>query len=399
MRLFLTSILAIAVGAYSGASFFFYEQEKWARAPEELDLASALRVRHPGATLGVVRHAIESNDFSDELRPYLHRTLREAPASYQSTFLLAAFLANRMEAPELTERAFETTLELSPSNGRLRLAYAQWLLTPKSGAPRLRAVSPPAGNEPIDARQRGLKHLVLAMKLEPDLVPNALKLVAWSGVPADRWRDMTPETVRARKELTLVLSRTGHRSQALELLAETAEWAPDREFFFDATRWAFQWNAPTVALTVGQKWLRQEERIGLLGVHFARAALVIARAHLEIGRPHEAYETFSAALAKVQRHRGASSPASVELLRGMGYQYLKLEQTVMAESLLLKATKAAPHDPDSRLGLARAYRKAGDRRASIDSYREVLRLHPKNPQADRELRQLLLLGEPPPEGS
>ena len=71
----------------------------------------------------------------------------------------------------------------------------------------------------------------------------------------------------------------------------------------------------------------------------------------------------------------------------------------MAESLLLKATEAAPRDPDSRLGLARVYRKAGNRRASIESYREALRLHPQNPQADRELKQLLLLSEPPAEGS
>ena len=252
MRFFLTSILALVAGAYGGASFFFYQQEKWARSPEEVDLTSDQGLRHPEATLGVARHAIESNDFSDRIRPYLRRSLKEAPASYQSPFLLAAFLANRLEAPELTERAFEAALELSPSNGRLRLAYAQWLLTPKFGAPRLIGDSSSNWDESSDARRRGLDHLALAMKLEPDLVPASLKLVAWSEVPANKWSDLTPGTVSARKHLVQALDGLGHRDEASDLLAETLESASERQFFIDAARWAFEWNAPAIALHAGQ---------------------------------------------------------------------------------------------------------------------------------------------------
>ena len=399
MRFVLTSILAVVAGAYAGASFFFYEQERWARSPSEIDLGANLRLRHPEATLGLTRHAIESKDFSSRIRPYLRQSLKEAPASYQSPFLLAAFLANRLEERELSERAFEAAIELSPTNGRLRFTYAQWLLTPRLEPLRIRKVASQSSDQSGDAHRRGLGHLALAMKLEPDLVPSSLKLVAWSGVPADRWRDLTPETVPARKELALALAGSGHRTEALNVLAEVLESASERELFFDAARWAFEWNAPAIALRTGQEWLEQEDRSGRVGTHFARAALVIARAHLELGQPERAYEAFSEALKKVERHAGVSSSASVGLLRGMGYQYLKAEQAVMAESLLLKATEAAPHDPDIRLGLARAYRKTGNRRASIESYREVLRLNPRHSQADRELRQLLLLNKPSAEGS
>ncbi len=399
MRFVLTSILAIVAGAYAGASFFFYEQESWARFPSEIELESSPRLRHPEATLGLTRHAIESKNFSGSILPYLRQSLKEAPASYQSPFLLAAFLANRLEERELTERAFEATIELSPSNGRLRFAYAQWLLTPRVEPLRIEKVASRRSDEFGDARRRGLGHLALAMKLEPDLVPASLKLVAWSGVPADKWRDLTPETVPARKELALALARSSHRTEALDVLAGVLESASEREFFFDAARWAFEWNAPAIALRTGQEWLEQEDRSGRAGRDFARAALVVARAHLELGQPERAYEAFSEALKKVERHAGASSSASVELLRGMGYQYLRADQVVMAESLLLKATEAAPNDPDSRLGLARVYRKAGKRRASIEAYREVLRLHPQHSQADGELRQLLLLNKPSAEGS
>ena len=91
MRFVLTSILAIVAGAYAGASFFFYEQESWARFPSEIELESSPRLRHPEATLGLTRHAIESKNFSGSILPYLRQSLKEAPASYQSPFLLAAF--------------------------------------------------------------------------------------------------------------------------------------------------------------------------------------------------------------------------------------------------------------------------------------------------------------------
>ncbi len=390
MRFLLGGLLILLAAFYAATASYFYQQEVWGRAPVEVGDVSADRLRHPDATLGVVRRAIESGDFSNPVEAYLLQSLSEAPASYQSSFLLAAFLANRLEDHERTELAFDTALGLFPANGRLHLSYAQWLLSSQSGAPRWMDMGGPVREEGPALRERALSHLRVAAYLQEDLVPTSLKWLAWSGVPSSEWQVLVPDTLSAKGQLARALADSGNRKKALGVLTSTIRSASGKRFFYDAAEWAFEWGAPAVALEAGKRWLGQERDADRAGIQFAQAALLVARARLELGEPKAAYQVFEEALATIEAETEASSPAKLELLAGMAHLYLKVDQPVMAQSLLLKATELAPQDAKVWLALARAYRKAGNEALSIQSYREVLRLQPENPQAERELRSLLL---------
>lgn len=388
MRLFLTTLLVLFVGLYVAAAFYFYQQESWARVPVQVGNVSAERLRHPNAILGTVRDAIDSGKLSNPVEPYILRSLSEAPASYQSPFLLAAFLANRLEDPERTDRAFDAAIRLFPANGRLHLSYAQWLLPPKTGAARWRSEGA-VPDESEAYRERALGHLRMAAQLQADLAPTTLKWLAWSGVPSSKWEEFVPETLSARADLAWALEASGYRTEAVEVLSSTMRSTTDERFLYKAAQWAFDWDAPEVALEVGTRWL-EEDREGRTGIQFARAALLVARAHLAQGKPKLAYAVFEDALVTIEADTEVSSAAKLELLAGMAHLYSKADQPLMAQSLFLEATKLAPHDANVWLALARAYRKAGNETLSIRSYREVLRLQPKNLQAERELRPLLL---------
>ena len=79
MRFLLGGLLIFLAAVYAATASYFYQQESWARAPVEVGVVSADRLRHPDATLGIVRHAIESGDFSNPIEPYLLQSLSEAP--------------------------------------------------------------------------------------------------------------------------------------------------------------------------------------------------------------------------------------------------------------------------------------------------------------------------------
>jgi tetratricopeptide (TPR) repeat protein len=217
-----------------------------------------------------------------------------------------------------------------------------------------------------------------------------LKLLAWSGVPSSEWKGFVPDTLSTKGQLARALADSGNRREALGVLTSTIRSTSEKRFLENAAVWAFDWGAPAVALEAGKRWLEQERDAGRAGIQFARATLLVARAHLELGEPKPAYQVFEEALATIESEAEASAPANLELLAGMAYLYLKVDQPIMAQSLLLKATELAPHDATFWLALARAYRKAGSEELSIQSYREVLRLQQENPQAERELRRLLL---------
>ena len=129
MRLLLILLFSAAGALYSVAAFHAYREETFARttATDRLPEDAV----HPEANLRVIREAIETRDYTDRLLPRLERALDEAPSFYQPPLLLAAFRANRLELPEQTARSFEAALSRFPSNGRLHLMYAEWLLTPR----------------------------------------------------------------------------------------------------------------------------------------------------------------------------------------------------------------------------------------------------------------------------
>ena len=389
MARFLLSTFLIALALlYAAAASHFYEQERWARTPVAAGAVAAERMRHPDAVLGTVREAIEAGNLSDPIESYIGRALGEAPASYQSSFLLAAFLANRLEDPERTELAFETALRFFPANGRLHLSYAQWLLTSQAGAPRW-TVEQRTVEEGRVLRERALRHLETATRLQEDLVPDTLRWLVWSRVPSSEWEAFVPDTASARVQLARALKDAGDRPKALEVLTAVIRSTSDERFLEDTARWAFAWKAPAVAREAGERWLALEREMDRSGARFAGAALVVARAHLELGDPNNAYHVYSEAMAAIEREAPKSSMVRLDLLVGMANAYLNTNQPIMAESLLLEATKSAPGDASIWLALARAYRKAGKADLSIRSYREVLRIQPGNRQAEQELQPLL----------
>jgi Tfp pilus assembly protein PilF len=113
-----------------------------------------------------------------------------------------------------------------------------------------------------------------------------------------------------------------------------------------------------------------------------------------LGDLESAYEVVRDALEEMEKQPRSSRMARLELLNGMGYEYLRVRKTVLARSLFLKARSLAPYHAASSLGLARAYRGEGDRKAAIEQYRRVLKLERHNVEAKRELKKLLT--ETPP---
>ncbi len=77
-------------------------------------------------------------------------------------------------------------------------------------------------------------------------------------------------------------------------------------------------------------------------------------------------------------------------MNGMGYEYLRQGQTVLARSAFLKARALAPSHLDSSLGLARTYRRTGDLKSAIEQYRRVLELDRTHVAAKKELETLLV---------
>jgi tetratricopeptide (TPR) repeat protein len=227
------------------------------------------------------------------------------------------------------------------------------------------------------------------MDLEPELVPTGLKLLRWIGSPPADWARWVPETLEAKRHLIIALSDSGHQNDAIQLLESTVRSTADKRFLFEAARRAFEWNAPGLALEAAQRWLEEELRSKKAGPDLAQATLMVARAHLELGEPEPAYRVFRDVLKEMERDSDASRNASLELLTSMGYLYLKAGQTVMAQSLFLKATNVAPHDTAALLGLARTYRRAGNEADAIRCYREILRLRPDDTEIEQELRDLL----------
>jgi Tfp pilus assembly protein PilF len=80
-------------------------------------------------------------------------------------------------------------------------------------------------------------------------------------------------------------------------------------------------------------------------------------------------------------------------MNGMGYEYLRLGQTMLARSMFLKARSLAPYHAEAWLGLARTYRREGDRRSATEHYEKALALDGKDAVARRELQELLSSGD------
>ncbi len=380
MRFILIGALAFAVTGYGRSAFYFYEQDLLGEAPEIVRMGLPSVIQHPEAVLGVIRNAFNSGDYSDKLLPYLDQALREAPSFYQSTLLPTVYRANRVDNPELIRSGFDASVRRFPANGRLHLTYARWLLASKSSVPE----------EASESIRLAQTHLEKALLLEEDLVQQGLTHIRWSGVPVAEWVSLLPDSLPARRQLLQTLVRSGYRAEAVALLENMLESSTEMELLRSAAGWALRWGDPQLALRAALRWQEEERASGKDGIQLARATLQVVKANIALDAPDAAHRIYLETLKEMGEQSRSSRPAKLALMNGMGYEYLRQGQTVLARSAFLKARALAPSHLDSSLGLARAYRRTGDLKSAIEQYRRVLELDRAHVAAKKELETLLV---------
>ena len=384
MRLALLSLFIAAGALYSAAAWRSYREDVNARSGRENPPPDGFK--HPEANLRILREAIETNDYTDRLLPHLERSLEEAPSFYQPPLLMAAFYANRLERPELTRRSFEAALARFPSNGRLHLSFADWLLAPRATAP-YRAFRNEVGPE---SQALALDRLESATALEPDLTRQALNLMLRFQVPVVEWADRLPRSEATRALILDAVDRAPadpveRRSLLLEFLesAETIE-LPQRIAYYAA-----KWGEPALALRAAMSWRESAIEAGA-GREIVRSTVAAAHHLLKSGDSDGAYRLLRETLTIIEE-RSLPSESALELLCLLADDYRNRRQHAMAQGLYSEAVALSPYYAPAYLGLARNYRALGDLENARLELEELIGFDPSNADAAREIEELAKL--------
>lgn len=383
MRLALLVPFVASAALYGFGAVYFWEQERLAQSLVEARETPLEALHHPEATLALVRESFDANDYSPNVQLLIERSVRQLPAFYQSPLHIAVYHANRFEEPGRTLRAFEAAVRRYPSNGRLRLDHARWLLMAPSLLPPIEDTNPQGRAR--DLSREGEMELGLALWLEPELTRAGLETLRRRKVPAERWLQIVPDTVEARRQLVAALAESGERNGALALLRELVPRYVDARHFRQAAAWALSWGDPELALEAVERWQKLGPAARAFGIEPHEAGLLAARAYLATGDAEAGYETFRATLELVE----PSSRWGLKLLCAMGEEYLRRQQVVLAESIFSEAATYAPAFPDAVLGLARTYDRTGRIDEAVERYDELLRIDPDHAVGWRELGSLL----------
>lgn len=385
MRLLVLSLVTLAGALYVFAALEVYREE--ARARELPAAAGDEPSLHPEANLRRLREAFASEEYTDELEPYLEHALAQAPTFYQPPFLLAAFYANRLEQPELIESSFEAALARFPSNGRLHLTYAEWLLTPRTSAPYRLYRADDTGTSYDEARERAIQHVAQATALEPDLARRSLDVLLRFRVPMSTWTDVLPDDETTRRLVLHAADRAGgDRETRVGLLTTYLAEAQSGATLRAVVRYARKWEEAEIALSASERW-HELALEGGAGPELTRATLALARELLDEAASDQAFRVMRDTLTAMEERGFAED--SAELLVGMGDLYLARAQLAMAQSLFTEAATRFPAHAPAYLGLAHVHRRAGDREAAIAELRRVLELNPQNNQARSLLDAML----------
>ncbi len=384
MRLALLVLFLAASAIYTGAAWHSYREETNARTASGTPPPDGFK--HPEANLRILRNAIETNDYTDRLLPHLERSLEEAPSFYQAPLLMAAFYANRLERPDLTRRSYEAALARFPSNGRLHLTYAEWLLIPRATLP-YRSFRSEAGPE---SRELALERLASATALEPDLTRQALNLMLRFQVPVDEWADRLPRSESTEALVLDTVDRTpGDRNVRARLLTEFLATAATLELRQRIAYYAEKWGEPELTRLAAAKWRDAAVDAGN-GREIVRATHAIARHFLGSGDSERAYQLLRETLT-ILEERSLPSESALELLCLVGDEYRRLRQYAMAQGLYSEAAALSPYYAPAYLGLARNYRALGDLESARRELEEVIGFDPSNADAGRELEELTKL--------
>ena len=381
MRLALLFLFLAASAIYTGAAWHSYREELGAR--EGRASVPPEGFQHPEANLRVLREAIESDDYTDGLVPHLERSLEEAPSFYQPPLLMASFYANRLERPDLARRGFEAALARFPSNGRLHLTYAQWLLTPRATAP-YRSFRDEAGPE---SRQLALDRLESATSLEPDLTGQALGLMLRFQVPVADWAGRLPRSEATNALILATVDRApADREERRRLLAEFLETASTLELASRIFQYADRWGEPELALRAAMKWREAALQAGD-GGQIVRSTVALTRHDLGSGDSEGAYRLLRETLSAIEE-RSLPSEDALELLCLVADEYGRRGQTAMAQALYTEAAALSPYYAPAYLGLARNFRALGDLENARRELEELLAFDPSNTEAAKELQAI-----------
>ncbi len=384
MRLAL-SLLVLAAGAvYTGAAWHSYREEVNARSdgrsPPREDF------RHPEANLRILRDAIAASEYTDRLLPHIERSLEEAPSFYQPPLLMAAFYANRLERPDLIRRSFEAALERFPSNGRLHLTYAEWLLAPRASLP-YRVYRGEGGP---DTRSLALERIETATRLEPDLTRQALDLMLRFQVPVAEWAERLPRSETTKSLMLDTVDRTpGDGGTRARLLSEFLDTASTIELQKQIVYYAGRWQELDLAHDAAVKWRETSIAAGD-GREIVRATLTLGRDLLGSGDSERAYGLLRETLTTLEE-RSLPTENALELLCRLADEYRNARQYAMAQGLYSEAVAMSPYYAPGYLGLSRNYRALGDLENARRELEEVIEFDPSNADAVRELEELLKL--------
>jgi tetratricopeptide (TPR) repeat protein len=296
---------------------------------------------------------------------------------------MASFYANRLEQPELTRKSFEAALARFPSNGRLHLTYAEWLLLPRATAP-YRSFR----NESVlDARGLALDHIESATSLEPDLTQQALNLMLRFQVPISEWVDRLPPSEETNALLLHVMDRApGNLDMRRKLLVQFLESATTTELLRWVTQFGEKWGEPALSLRAAERWREKAIESGASD-ELVRSTVALARMALASGNSDSAYRLLRETLSTIEA-RGLPTESALELLCRIGDEYQRRRQHAMAQGLYSEAIAMSSYHAPAYVGLARNYRALGDLENARREIDEVLRFDPSNADAARELEQL-----------
>jgi Tfp pilus assembly protein PilF len=383
MRATLVFLFLTGSAFYGGAAWYSYLEDQTARDRATL-APSEDAFRHPETNLRILREALDRGDYTDRLVPHLERSFDEAPSFYQPPLLMAAFYANRLERPDLVQRSFEAALGRFPSNGRLHLTYAQWLLTPRPNAP-YRAFRDPTGPE---SRKLALERLGSATSLEPELTRQALGLMLRFQVPVAEWAHRLPRTERTQSIILDTLDRSAEdREVRSRSLSDFLAGASTLELARNVAHYGEKWGEPELAREAASRWRE-------LAIQAADAREIVrstgteARHLLARGESNRAYRLLRETLT-VLEERSLSRESALELLCLLADEYRNRRQHAMAQGLYSEAAAISPHYAPAYLGLARNYRALGDVRSARLELDRILEFDPGNEEAQRELSQIL----------
>lgn len=380
-------VALVFLGLYASLAFDFYRQERWAHEPLEAWGVDVERVKHPEATLGLLRYQLDDPRYRGRQLPLLNQALRQAPSFYQSAFLLAAHRARTMEPAVRVRAPFEAALSRYPTNGRLHLAYAEFLLEARGTLDGWQGAENAEGL--VDPLPRAEEAMRRAMELEPNLAMQAMNALIAFHVPPNRWREVVTDDPMVQRSLIDALFQAEHHEAGLALLQEQLQRTEDLDLLRYGAGWALMWDAPKLALQAAVKWLEAEERLRGPGPGSLQAALTASRAHLALGQSDAADRILLELIERVEKRYGPGSRLTLQTLCEIGNEYARLGQSVTAESLFSQASLRSPSYVPAILGLARTYAKLGDQNAAISHYEEILRLDADHAEATRELKAMI----------